>query len=104
MHYAPARIEINGQLNAMVVSGQFYSAPPDRSEEEVRVSALARAHTIDATALREAAREIPVVDEQRVTQFRTWMERIARTFEHFGHERSEMISRFRRIADITTLQ
>lgn len=103
LHYARARIEVNGSLQAMVVAGQFYAASPDLVEEERRVHALAERHAIDPGALRDAARAIPIVDERKEAQIGSWMEKIARTFEHFGRERSDMMSRLRRIADISDL-
>jgi excisionase family DNA binding protein len=104
LHYARARIEIDGQIKAMVVAGQFYAAHPDRSEEQVRVRSLARLHHIDAKELSDAAGEIPVVDDRKEAQIGSWMEKIANTFEHFGRERSELMSRLQRIAEITAPQ
>jgi excisionase family DNA binding protein len=103
LHYARARIEIGGTLVAMFVAGQFYASPPDPSEAKQRIHTLATTHTIDARGLTEAAREIPIADKRKEAQIGTWMEKIARTFEHFGKERSDMMSRLRRIADITAL-
>lgn len=103
LHYARARIEIGGTLVAMVVAGQFYAAAPDPAEEQGRIRILATTHGIPVGALATAAREIPVVDARKEAQIGTWMEKIAGTFEHFGRERSEMMSRLRRIADITAI-
>jgi len=103
LHYARARIEIGGQLKAMVIAGQFYASRPNPAEEESRLRSLAQTHNIDVITLRDAAREIPVVDERKESQIGTWMEKIAGTFAHFGRERSDMMSRLRRIADITSL-
>ena len=103
LHYARARIEIGGTLVAMVVAGQFYAAPPEASEEKRRIQALAAQHNLNEGELGTAARAIPVVDARKEAQIGTWMEKIAGTFEHFGKERAEMMSRFRRIADITAL-
>jgi excisionase family DNA binding protein len=103
LHYARARIEIGGHLKAMVIAGQFYASPPKPAEEESRLRSLAHTHNIDPKTLRDAAREIPVVDQRKEAQIGTWMEKIAGTFAHFGRERSDMMSRLRRIADITSL-
>lgn len=103
LHYARARIEINGSLAAMLVAGQFYTAAPDVQEESARIHTLAATHGIDETALRESAREIPLADARKEAQLGLWMEKIAQTFEHFGRERSDMLSRLRRIADITAI-
>jgi excisionase family DNA binding protein len=103
LHYARARIEIDGDLKAMVIAGQFYSFKPDRGEEQERVTTLAKKHNIDPRLLYDAAAEIPVVDERKEEQIGSWMEKIAHTFEHFGRERSEMMTRLRKIADISSM-
>lgn len=103
LHYARARIEIGGTLVAMVVAGQFYAAAPDPTEEQERIRTLAALHGIPGGELATAARAVPVVDARKEAQIGTWMEKIAGTFEHFGKERSEMMSRLRRIADITAI-
>jgi len=104
LHYARARIEIDGTLVAMVVAGQFYASPPDPSEEQQRIHMLAMSYGIKEGGLQAAAREIPVADKRKEAQIGTWMEKIARTFEHFGKERSDMMSRLRRIADISVIK
>jgi excisionase family DNA binding protein len=104
LHYARARIEIDGTLVAMVVAGQFYASPPDPSEEQERIHTLVADHGIKEGELQAAAREIPVADKRKEAQIGTWMEKIARTFEHFGKERSDMMSRLRRIADISAIK
>ena len=104
LHYARARIEIDGTLVAMVVAGQFYASPPDPSEEQQRIHMLAMSYGIKEGGLQTAAREIPVADKRKEAQIGTWMEKIARTFEHFGKERSDMMSRLRRIADISVIK
>jgi excisionase family DNA binding protein len=103
LHYARARIEIGGSLVAMVVAGQFYASAPDHAEEQQGIRELSSAYGINAQELGAAARGIPVVDARKEAQIGAWMEKIAGTFEHFGKERSEMMSRLRRIADITAL-
>ena len=103
LHYARARIEINGTLVAMLVAGQFYVSPPDPAEEKRRIRTLSTTHGIDAGKLEIAAREIPLADMRKEAQIGTWMEKIAQTFEHFGRERSEMMSRLRKIADISAM-
>ena len=42
-----ARIEIHGQLKAMVIAGQFYAATPDPAEEADAAPLFAQMHTID---------------------------------------------------------
>lgn len=104
LHYARARIEINGELKGMVIAGQFYASAPDPSETDARIQALAVRHHLDVAALTEAAHEIPVIDDRKESQIEVWMEKIASTFEHFGRERSDLMGRLRKIADMSAVK
>lgn len=104
LHYARARIEIDGDLKGMVIAGQFYASAPDSSETEERVKRLSERHHLDGTSLKEAAQAIPVIDERKEKQIESWMEKIAGTFEHFGRERSDLITRLHKIADMSVLK
>jgi excisionase family DNA binding protein len=104
LHYARARIEIDGDLKAMVIAGQFYASTPDSSDTDSRIRILADRHHLDASVLAEAAGEIPVIDERKERQIGAWMEKIAETFEHFGRERSDLMSRLRKISDMSTVR
>ena len=103
LHYARARIEIDGKLEAMAIAGQFYAAPPDQEEENTRLQTLAVLHALDVDALRESVKEVPVIEERKESQIGTWLEKIAHTFEHFGRERSDLTGRLRRIAAMTDI-
>jgi excisionase family DNA binding protein len=103
LQYARARIEIDGELAALLIAGQFYADAPDTDEVGHRIEQLAAAHGIDARALAEAARAIPTLDQRMREQIGTWLERVAQTFETIGHERAELMGRLRRIAAMSTL-
>ncbi len=104
LQYARSRIEVNGTLIAVLVVGQFYAQPPSKSEESVRVRRLAKAYDVDAEALAEGARALPVLDDHKRERITYWLEDVAHTFEEVGRERAELMGRLRRIAEITTLQ
>jgi excisionase family DNA binding protein len=101
LHYARARIEIDGKLDAMVIAGQFYAARPNEKAERARVEELALRHGIDLHELEKSAEEIPVVDGRMESQIGSWLEKIAHTFEHFGRERLDLMGRLRKIAAMT---
>ncbi len=103
LQYARARIEVNGQFTAMLIAGQFYAQSPDASEEQARVQRLAREHEIDGQALGQAAGQLRVLDERMLHQIGGWLEKVARTFEDFGRERSALMNRLRSIAEISVL-
>jgi len=103
LHYARARIEIDGRLEAMAIAGQFYADRPDEKVESTRLQKLATLHGLDVHALQESAKEIRVVGERMESQIGKWLEKIAHTFEHFGRERSDLMGRLRRIAVMTDI-
>ena len=104
LHYARARIEINGELKGMVIAGQFYASAPDCAVTEERIKRLSERHHLDVDALRAAAQTIPVIDDRKEKQIEAWMEKIAGTFEHFGRERSDLMNRLRKIADMCAMK
>jgi excisionase family DNA binding protein len=99
--YARARIEMGGKLEAMVIAGQFHVDRLTGEGQNERIHTLAARHRLDEGALREAAREIPVIEERMVSQIGSWLQKIANTFEHFGRERLDLIGRLRKIAAMT---
>jgi len=101
LQYARARIEMNGQLEAMIIAGQFYAQPPDTGEEEARVQHLANKHGLDAQELAEAVQNLPVLDQHKQARIGTWLESVAHTFEEIGHERADMMNRLRNIAEMS---
>ena len=101
LRYARGRIEVGGELTAILVSGQFYGTPPDPDEQDVRVEALSREHNLDKSKLSEAIKKINVVDEHRRQQIADWMEKVAHTFEQIACERADLMDRLRNIAALT---
>jgi excisionase family DNA binding protein len=104
LQYARARIEIDGALIAVLIAGQFYAHEPDRAEESQRLRQLAARHKIDPASLAEAARQIAILDDRMRQRIGQWLEDVAHTFEDIGHERTELMSRLRRIAAMSTLE
>lgn len=101
LQYAQARIEINGQLAAMLIAGQFYSQKPDAAEEQARLEKLSRQYGIDKEALCQAAQKLVVLDRQKQDKIGHWLERVAHTFEELTMERGELIKRLRDISAIS---
>jgi excisionase family DNA binding protein len=104
LQYARARIEINGKLEAMLISGQFYAEAPTPEEEAARIRRLAEQYGLDPDTLAEAAWEIRVLDEQKQARIGEWLQSVAHTFEEIGCERAELMGRLQRIAEMSVLQ
>ena len=104
LEYARARIEVNGNLIAMLIAGQFYSGSPDPAEERERFRRLAATYSIDENLLAQAARQIPVLEARKVPQLSNWLEQVAHTFEQISAERADLMSRLRQIAEMSVFE
>ncbi len=98
LQYASARIEVQGELVALLVSGQFYTQSPSSQEEAERVHSLAETLHIDESLLSRAAAKIPVLDSRKGSQIREWLKKVAHTFEQISSERANLMHRLKQIA------
>jgi excisionase family DNA binding protein len=104
LEYARARIEVNRNLIAMLIAGQFNVESPDPAEEKVRYHRLAGSYSIDEDSLVQAARQIPLLDARKVPQLSHWLEEVAHTFEKISSERADLMSRLRHIAEMSVFE
>lgn len=98
------RVEVQGELVAMVHAGQFLIWP--LGEEETwpeRVADLAQATGLPAAKLQEALAELPVLDREKQAQIPRLLRRVAATFAEIGQERLSLLTRLQRIAEMTQL-
>jgi excisionase family DNA binding protein len=98
LQYASARIEVQGERLALLISGQFYAKSPDSQEQVQRIQKLSSACHIDPNLLSQAAEKIPVLDSRKETQLWEWLKRVARTFEQISSERANLMHRLKQIA------
>lgn len=103
LQYACAPIEVNDGLEAMLVAGQFYAVPPIPTDEQTRLDTLAHKFNLDATALADAAQEIPVLTNRTQAKIGQWLRKVAQTFGQVGKERAAFRNRLRLIAEMSTL-
>lgn len=101
LQYTRSRIEVNGELIALLVAGQFYAEPPSPEEEAQRIHTLATTYHIDESLLKQASKKISVLDERKVSQIGTWLEKVAKTFEQISTERAGLMSRLKQIAEMS---
>lgn len=104
LQYARTRIEVKGELIALLVSGQFYDKAPDAQEEAKRIQSLAQTYHIDENLLAQAVRKISVLDERKESQIGVWLEKVAGTFEQISTERSNLMGRLRQIAEMSVFE
>jgi len=101
--YFRAPIVINQKLAAWTVSGQFYAAGSRHDHKEVRLEQVARIHSIPFDHLLEAERSIPVLNKQYQEKVKEWTPRVAETVQSFICERSELLDRLQRIAELSSI-
>jgi excisionase family DNA binding protein len=103
LQYARGRIELDGQLTAIQVAGQFLITEPDKDAWKSHVSILADHHQISKENLTAAGADIRIKDKATQQQIGNWLEKVADTFEIIAHERANLIDRLNSIAAISSL-
>jgi excisionase family DNA binding protein len=102
--YARARIEVGDELLAILVAGQFYIHNPEPEEEKERLRTLAEKYHIDYTLLTQAAQQVSILDNGKVSQISGWLEKVAHTFEQISVERTSLMHRLRQIAEMSVFE
>jgi len=103
LQYARARIEVQGELIAILIAGQFYVQEPDAHEENQRIRALAQKYRISEDLLLQASKQISTLNDRKISQISGWLERVAGTFEQISSERVNLMGRLRQIAEMSAL-
>ena len=104
LQYARARIEVQGELIAILVAGQFYIHDPQPEEQQERLVELAGKYSIDLSLLTQAARQITVLDDHKVPQISGWLEQVAHTFEQISAERADLMDRLKQISAMSVFE
>ena len=100
--YARGRINLDGQLTAIQVAGQFYLNPPSQGERERKIKELAEKHQINQEELSTAAQDIRQLSFEEQDQLGEWLNRVAETFEIIALERADLIGRLKNISEMST--
>ncbi len=101
LYYASGDIQAEGEVVASLVAGQFYEKEPDPEEESKRVRELAEKYEISPDLLAQAVRDILVCEPSKQKRLGSWLQRIADTFGEISGERAELISRLKRISEVS---
>jgi hypothetical protein len=104
LQYARARIEIQGELIAIIVAGQFYIHFPESEEQQERLQKLAQKYSISLSLLTQAAQKISVLDTYNLMQISRWLEQVAHTFEDISIERADLMNRLKKISAMTVFE
>jgi excisionase family DNA binding protein len=104
LKYARARIEVQGELIAILVAGQFYVDTPEPEEQQERLRSLAEKFSIGLSLLTQASEQISVLDDHRIPQISGWLEKMAHTFEQISIERADLMNRLRQIGEMSVFE
>ncbi len=104
LQYARARIEVRGELIAILIAGQFYVQKPNTEEEKQRIEALAQKYHISIDLLMQASKQISMLGDRKIPQISGWLERVASTFEQISTERVNLMGRLRQIAEMSVIE
>jgi len=96
--YTRAPIHVQGELIATLIAGQFHTYAPDPKDEVARIRKLAERYQINFNLLTQAADSTSVLDKRKKSQLSQWLQRVARTFEQIGSERSDLMNRLKQIS------
>lgn len=103
LKYARARIEINNELIAILVTGQFYLEIPESEEEDKRLRHLSSMYHINYDILKLAAKNISVLESRNIPQISGWLEKVAKTFEQISSERADLMTRLKQISKMSEI-
>jgi excisionase family DNA binding protein len=88
---------------AWLIAGQYFLNSPDHEKEKERVEQLAHRYQIPVAALQEAAEKIPVLKRRQQEQVEEWTPKVAMTFQAILCERSDLMNRLMRIAELSSI-
>jgi excisionase family DNA binding protein len=101
--YKKSAIKSENSQIAWLIGGQYYLTSPNHEEEKSRVENLARNYHIPVDDLLAAAEKIPVLKKYQQEQVREWTPKVANTVQSILCERSDLMGRLQRIADLSNI-
>jgi excisionase family DNA binding protein len=104
LQYARARIEVQGELIAILIAGQFHIHFPEQDVLQKRLQELAKKYSIDLSLLTQASQQISVLNVKDVPLISGWLEQVAHTFEQISAERADLMNRLRQISAMSVFE
>ena len=103
LQYARGSINLDGEMIASLIGGQFYAETPDQEEEAKKIRKLAKKYQISPDLLEQAAQDISVCDKEQQKKLGAWLQRIADTFGEISGERADLMFRLKKISEVSGL-
>lgn len=96
-------VEIDGSPAAFILAGQLATEPFSSDDQIVGIRQLAHTCHIDTPELIAAAQQVPVRTQEDVERISRLIKRTSYVLSEIGHERSLLLKRLQRIAEMTVL-
>jgi len=96
--YTRGRVQIGDQFIGMIFAGQFVTTAAAR--RKINVAEIACACGIEEKALRDAARQIRLIEPQRVEWLLNLLQKMADTFSHIARRQMDLLERLRQVAQL----
>jgi len=103
LNYTGSPILDQGVQIGAFITGGFYIHPPDRYEESDRVKQLASRHQIPASMLQELILAVPSVSPERRSAVEGWPRTAALAVQSILLERTGLITRLQKIANLSQI-
>lgn len=103
LSYMRAMIHLGEKPVGWLISGQFYTNDQEPDKEKERLEYLAGRYDIPLNQLTAAASKIPVLKRGQQEQVQEWTPKVANTVDSFLCERSEIMDRLQRIAELSNV-
>ncbi len=102
--YQRVPVHSEGRVVGWLVAGQFYVQNQDRARKQEQLLLLSQKYHLPLQELIQAEARIPVLRKNQQQQVQEWAPRVANTFESILCERSDLMSRLQRIAEISAVR
>jgi len=103
LQYISEAIKVSEHPTAFILAGQFVTEPFPSDEQCANIKELAYSCGIDPSDLNEAAGQVSVRTPESVARISRLVKRTGDTLAEIGHERSRLLKRLQRIAEMTVL-
>ena len=101
--YKKAPIKSENSQIAWLIGGQYYLSTPNHDQEKERIAEISTKYNIPLDELSAAAEKIPVLKKYQQDQVREWTPKVADTVHSILCERSDLMGRLQKIADLSNI-
>jgi len=103
LSYLRASVRMDGQAVAWMVTGQFYTSTHSAEKRAALIREIAERYDLDLEQLEKDALEIPVLKHAQRVLVQTWSPKVAETVQSMLCERSDLVTRLEKIAEISAI-